>query len=35
MLEGKGVEVTGVGLVVDLRTKKISILRKVQTVIKG
>jgi LPS export ABC transporter protein LptC len=35
MLEGKGVEVTGVGLVVDLKTKKISILRKVQTVIKG
>jgi lipopolysaccharide export system protein LptC len=35
MLEGKGVEVRGVGLVVDLKTKKISILRKVQTVIKG
>jgi LPS export ABC transporter protein LptC len=35
MLEGKGVEVRGVGLVVDLKTKKISILRKVKTVIKG
>jgi len=35
ILEGKGVEVRGVGLVVDLKTKKISILRKVQTVIKG
>ena len=35
MLEGKGVVVRGVGLVVDLKTKKISILRKVQTVIKG
>jgi LPS export ABC transporter protein LptC len=34
-LEGKGVEVTGVGLVVDLKTKKISILRKVKTVIQG
>jgi LPS export ABC transporter protein LptC len=34
-LEGKGVQVKGVGLVVDLKTKKISILRKVQTVIKG
>ncbi|OGP54157.1 MAG: LPS export ABC transporter periplasmic protein LptC [Deltaproteobacteria bacterium RBG_13_52_11] len=35
MLEGKGVQVRGVGAVVDLKTKKISILRKVQTVIKG
>jgi len=35
MLEGKGVLVKGVGAVVDLKTKKISILRKVQTVIKG
>jgi LPS export ABC transporter protein LptC len=35
MLEGKGVQVKGVGLVVDLQTKKISILRKVQTVING
>jgi LPS export ABC transporter protein LptC len=35
VLDGKGVEVRGVGLVVDLKTKKISILRKVQTVIKG
>ncbi|MCJ7663873.1 MAG: LPS export ABC transporter periplasmic protein LptC [Desulfobacterales bacterium] len=35
MLEGKGVQVKGVGLMVDLKTKKISILRKVQTVIKG
>jgi LPS export ABC transporter protein LptC len=32
-LDGKGVQVKGVGLVVDLKTKKISILRKVQTVI--
>jgi LPS export ABC transporter protein LptC len=35
VLDGKGVEVRGVGLVVDLKTKKVSILRKVQTVIKG
>jgi LPS export ABC transporter protein LptC len=35
ILDGKGVEVRGVGLVVDLKTKKVSILRKVQTVIKG
>jgi LPS export ABC transporter protein LptC len=35
MLEGKGVVVRGVGLVVDLKTKKISILREVQTVITG
>ncbi len=34
-LEGKGVEVKGVGLVVDLKTKKITILKKVQTVITG
>jgi len=34
-LDGKGVQVKGVGLMVDLKTKKISILRKVQTVIKG
>jgi LPS export ABC transporter protein LptC len=33
MLDGKGVQVKGVGLVVDLNTKKVSILRKVQTVI--
>jgi LPS export ABC transporter protein LptC len=33
-LEGKGVQVKGVGAVVDLKTKKVSILRKVQTVIK-
>jgi len=32
-LDGKGVQVKGVGLVVDLKTKKISLLRKVQTVI--
>jgi LPS export ABC transporter protein LptC len=32
-LDGKGVQVKGVGLVVDLKTKKISILRKVQTVL--
>ncbi len=35
VLEGKGVQVKGVGIVVDLKTKKISILRKVRTVIKG
>lgn len=35
MLEGKGVQVKGVGAIVDLKTKKISILKKVQTVIKG
>jgi LPS export ABC transporter protein LptC len=35
VLEGKGVQVKGVGLVVDLKTKKISILRKIQTVING
>jgi LPS export ABC transporter protein LptC len=34
MLDGKGVQVKGVGLVADLKTKKISILRKVQTEIK-
>jgi LPS export ABC transporter protein LptC len=33
LLEGKGVRVTGVGAVVDVKTKKILILRKVQTVI--
>jgi LPS export ABC transporter protein LptC len=35
LLEGKGVRVKGVGIVVDLRTKKLSILRKVETVIQG
>jgi LPS export ABC transporter protein LptC len=35
MLEGKGVVVKGVGVVVDVKNKKIQILRKVQTVIKG
>lgn len=35
VLEGKGILTTGVGLVVDLNTKKITILRKVQTVIAG
>jgi LPS export ABC transporter protein LptC len=33
-LEGKGVRVKGVGAVVDLQSKRVSILRKVQTVIK-
>jgi LPS export ABC transporter protein LptC len=35
LLEGKGVRVKGVGIVVDLRTKKLSILRKVETEIQG
>jgi LPS export ABC transporter protein LptC len=35
LLEGKGVRIKGVGIVVDLQTKKISILRKVETVIEG
>jgi LPS export ABC transporter protein LptC len=35
MLEGKGVQVKGVGISVDLKTKTVTILRKVQTVIKG
>jgi LPS export ABC transporter protein LptC len=35
LLEGKGVRVKGVGAVVDLNTKKLSILRKVHTVIEG
>jgi LPS export ABC transporter protein LptC len=35
ILEGEGVQVKGVGAVVDLRTKKVTILRKVQTEIKG
>jgi len=34
-MEGKGVQVRGVGIVVDLTTKKLFILRKVQTVIEG
>jgi LPS export ABC transporter protein LptC len=34
-LEGRGLQVKGVGAVVDLKTKKLSILKKVQTVIKG
>jgi LPS export ABC transporter protein LptC len=34
-LEGKGVQVRGIGAVVDVKSKKISILRKVQTVING
>ena len=34
-MEGKGVQVKGVGVVVDLTTKKLFILRKVQTVIEG
>ena len=34
-MEGKGMQVKGVGIVVDLTTKKLSILKKVQTVIKG
>jgi LPS export ABC transporter protein LptC len=35
MLEGKGVQVKGVGIAVDLKTKTVTILRKVQSVIKG
>jgi LPS export ABC transporter protein LptC len=35
MFEGKRLQVEGVGAVVDLKTKKLSILRKVQTVIEG
>ncbi len=35
MLEGKGVQLKGVGAVVDLRKKKVTILKKVQTEIKG
>jgi LPS export ABC transporter protein LptC len=34
-LEGRGLYVKGIGAVVDLKTKKLSILKKVQTVIKG
>jgi LPS export ABC transporter protein LptC len=34
-LEGKGLQVKGVGVVVDLTTQKLFILRKVQTVIEG
>ena len=34
-LQGKGLQVKGVGVVVDLKTKKLFILRKVQTVIEG
>jgi LPS export ABC transporter protein LptC len=35
LLEGKGVQVKGIGAVVDVKTKKVLILRKVQTVIQG
>jgi LPS export ABC transporter protein LptC len=35
VLEGKGVRVKGIGVLVDLQTKKLSILRKVETVIEG
>ena len=35
LLEGKGLRVKGVGVVVDLNTQKLSILRKVETVIEG
>jgi LPS export ABC transporter protein LptC len=35
LLEGKGVRVKGIGVVVDLQTKKLSILKKVETVIEG
>jgi LPS export ABC transporter protein LptC len=35
LLEGKGVRIKGIGVVVDLQTKKLSILRKVETVIEG
>ena len=35
VLEGKGLQVKGVGAVVDLKTKKLTILEKVQTVIEG
>jgi LPS export ABC transporter protein LptC len=35
MFEGKRLQVKGVGAVVDLKTKKLFILRKVQTVIEG
>ena len=35
MFEGKRLQVQGVGAVVDLKTKKLFILRKVQTVIEG
>jgi LPS export ABC transporter protein LptC len=34
-MEGKGVQVQGVGVVVNLKTQKLFILRKVQTVIEG
>lgn len=34
-LEGKGLLVKGVGVVVDLKTQKLRVLRKVQTVIEG
>ena len=35
LMEGKGVQVKGIGIEVDLTTKKLFILRKVQTVIEG
>ena len=35
IFEGKGLHIKGIGAVVDLKTKKLSILKKVQTVIKG
>ena len=35
ILEGKGLQVKGVGVVVDMTTQKLRILRKVQTVIEG
>jgi LPS export ABC transporter protein LptC len=35
MFKGKRLQVKGVGAVVDLKTKKLSILREVQTVIEG
>jgi LPS export ABC transporter protein LptC len=35
ILEGKGLQVKGVGAVVDLTTQKLRILRNVQTVIEG
>jgi LPS export ABC transporter protein LptC len=34
-LQGKGLQVKGVGVVVDLKTQKLRILRKVQTVLEG
>ena len=35
LMEGKGVQVQGIGVVVDLKIQKLFILRKVQTVIEG